>query len=391
MDFGGERVAVIGTGSSGMQAIPVIAAEADHLTVFQRTPNFSVPARNAPMEPDHEAYWKAEYPRLRKIARETAPSGTVYDFARKSALEATDEERQAEFEARWAKGGVNFMHAYNDILRNQASNDHAAEFIRAKIRAIVRDPARAEALLPKGHPVGAKRICVDSDYHATFNRENVDLVDLRRSPIEALTATGLRTTEAAYDFDSIVLATGYDAMTGALLSVPITGRDGRTLGEKWAGGPRAHLGLMMEGFPNLFAITGPGSPSVLVNVMVAIEQHVEWVARCIGDLLARDQVEIEPTAEAEDEWVRHVAELADGTLFPKAASWYMGANVPGKPRVFMVYVAGIGPYRRRCDEIAASGYKGFEITSAPDDRRAGSDRHESQRGDPSPRLQQRAV
>ena len=369
VSFRGERVAVIGTGSSGLQAIPVIAEEAAHLTVFQRTPNFSVPARNAPMDPAHEAYWKAEYPRLRKVARETAPSGTVYDFAVKSALEATDEERLAEFEVRWAKGGVNFMHAYNDILRNQASNDHAAEFIRAKIREIVREPARAEALLPRGHPVGAKRICVDSGYHATFNRANVDLVDLRRTPIEALTADGLRTIAADYAFDSIVLATGYDAMTGALLAVPIEGRGGRTLREHWAAGPRAHLGLMMEGFPNLFALTAPGSPSVLVNVMVAIEQHVEWVARCIGDMRAHGLATIEPTVEAEEAWVRHVADLADGTLFPKAASWYMGANVPGKPRVFMVYVAGIGPYRRHCDEIAASGYTGFILTPAPSRKR----------------------
>jgi cyclohexanone monooxygenase len=362
VSFKGRRVAVIGTGSSGMQAIPVIAEDAGHLTVFQRTANFSVPARNAPMDPAHEQRWKRDYPELRRIAREVAPSGTVYDFAQKSALEADEDERRAEFEARWDKGGVNFMHAYNDILRNQIANDHAADFIRGKIRDLVTDPATAEALTPRGHPVGAKRICVDSGYHATFNRENVDLVDLRAAPIATLTATGIRTVDGVdRTFDSIVLATGYDAMTGALLAVRIAGRGGRTLADKWQDGPRAHLGLMMEGFPNLFAITGPGSPSVLVNVMVAIEQHVDWIARCLSDMAAAGRSVIEPTSAAEDAWTEHVAELADGTLFPKADSWYVGANIPGKPRAFMVYVAGIGPYRRHCDRVAANGYAGMTL------------------------------
>ena len=362
VSFAGERVAVIGTGSSGIQAVPVIAEEAGQLTVFQRTANFSVPARNTPMDPAHEARWKANYPRLRQIAKHEAPSGTVYDFARKSALEATPEEREAEFTARWAKGGVNFMHAYTDILRNRDANDIASDFVRRQIRAMVNDPATADLLTPKGHPIGAKRICVDSGYHATFNRDNVTLHDLRTDPIIQLTESGIRTQTGTQDFDSIVFATGYDALTGALLAIRITGRGGRKLADKWAEGPKSLLGIMIEGFPNLFTITGPLSPSVLVNVIVAIEQHVEWVADCIGWLRDHGKRAIDATLDAETAWGQHVNDLANATLFPQADSWYMGANVPGKPRGFMIYVAGIGPYRRHCDAIAANGYDGFRLT-----------------------------
>ncbi len=361
VDFSGQRVGVIGTGSSAIQSIPIIAAEAAHLFVFQRTPNFSVPARNAPLDPDFERQVKASYADFRRQARESRV-GFVVERSEASALAVTHEERRREYEKRWGRGGLGFTATYVDLLLNKDANDTAAEFCREKIRAAVRDPKVADLLAPKDYPVGTKRMCVDTGYYETFNRENVTLVDIRRTPIEAITPDGLRTREAAYALDSIVFATGFDAMTGALLSIDIRGRGGRTLSDAWAEGPRTYLGLAVAGFPNLFAVTGPGSPSVLSNMIVSIEQHVDWIADCIDRMRAQNHETIEATAAAQEAWVAHVNEIGHTTLYPRANSWYMGANIPGKPRVFMPYIGGVGAYRQICDGVAAKGYEGFTLT-----------------------------
>jgi cyclohexanone monooxygenase len=358
VDFTGQRVGVIGTGSSAIQSIPIIAAQAAHLFVFQRTPNFSVPAHNAPLDPEYERTVKASYAEFRRQARESRV-GFVVERNDKSALEVSDEERTREYEARWQRGGLGFSSTFNDLLISKDANDTAAEFFRAKIRSIVRDPAVAETLVPKHYPLGTKRLCVDTSYYATFNRDNVTLVDLKKTPIETITPEGLRTSEQAYTLDSIVFAIGFDAMTGSLLAMDIRGRDGRTLKDKWAEGPKTYLGVAVAGFPNLFAITGPGSPSVLSNMIVSIEQHADWIADCIAYLREHDRTRIEATAEAESEWVQHVNDVGHATLYPQANSWYMGANIPGKPRMFMPYIGGVGVYRQKCDEVAAKGYEGF--------------------------------
>ena len=360
VDLSGQRVAVIGTGSSGIQAIPVIAEEAAHLTVYQRTPNYSLPAGNAPMAPGYEAEWKRDYAERRRHAR-TTKSGTIYDFGTRGALSVEAEERRREYAARWAKGGANFMQAFNDLAVDEAANDTAAEFVRERIAETVTDPAKAAILQPHDYPIGTKRICLDTRYFETFNRANVDLVDLRADPIEAITPDGVRTGSGARAFDALVLATGFDAMTGALLAIDLVGREGERLADKWAEGPRNHLGLMPAGFPNLFTVTGPGSPSVLSNVIVSIEQHVEWIADCLGYMRDEGYAVIASDREAEDAWVAHVNEVAHRTLYPRAASWYMGANVPGKPRVFMPYIGGVGAYRAHCTSVAARGYEGFAL------------------------------
>jgi cation diffusion facilitator CzcD-associated flavoprotein CzcO len=358
VDFTGQRVAVIGTGSSAIQSIPIIAGQAAHLFVFQRTPNFSVPARNAPLDPEYERGVKANYAEFRRQARESRV-GFVVERSEESALTVAPEDRQREYEKRWRRGGLGFTAAYADLLTNKDANETAAEFFRAKILATIRDAAVAETLMPQDYPVGTKRLCVDTDYYDTFNRDNVTLIDIRNAPIEAITPHGLRTRDVAYALDSIVFATGFDAMTGALLSIDIRGKAGQTLRQKWGAGPRTYLGIAIAGFPNLFAITGPGSPSVLSNMIVSIEQHVDWIADCIAYLREHDLGAIEATVEAEDGWVEHVNEVGNLTLYPLANSWYMGANVPGKPRIFMPYIGGVGVYRQKCDGVAAKRYEGF--------------------------------
>jgi len=351
---------VIGTGSSAIQSIPIIAAQADHLFVFQRTPNYSVPAHNAPLDPEFQRRIKADYLGFRKRNKEM-PFGFGSEFPGREelALEATQEERQEQFEARWERGGLTFMGAFSDLIFAEQANEFAAEFIREKIRESVNDPDVAERLSPR-QVAGCKRLCVDTGYYATFNRPNVTLVDISDAPIDRITAKGLHARGEDFELDSIVLATGFDAMTGALLSVDIRGRSGQTLGEKWAAGPRTYLGLATRGFPNLFTITGPGSPSVLSNMLPSIEQHVNWIADCIGYLGDNGLASIEASSEAEDAWVAHVNELADLTLYPTCNSWYLGANVPGKPRVFMPYL-GFPPYVEKCNEVAAKGYEGFTL------------------------------
>ena len=363
VDFTGQRVGVIGTGSSAIQAIPVIAGQAAHLTVFQRTPNYSIPSRNGPMTPEYEQQWKSDYESLRAEARKSR-TGVLANPNEVSAMAVSEAERQRVYEERWQVGGTYFMAAFDDLATNQASNDTAAAFVRDKIRSIVHDPETAELLAAKDYPIGTKRICVDSSYFETFNRDNVTLVDVREQPIEEITETGLVTGGRSFAFDAIVFATGFDAMTGTLLKIDIQGRGGRTLGEKWAAGPRTYLGLMSEGFPNMFMITGPGSPSVLSNMMVSIQQHVDWVVDGLSYLASGSLETIEPTRGAEDAWVAHVNEVAHQTLYPQANSWYMGANIPDKPRLFLPYIGGVGAYRETCDEIVAEGYKGFRLEAA---------------------------
>ena len=360
VDFTGKRVAVVGTGSTGIQAIPSIARQAHHLTVFQRTPNFSVPANNAPLDPAFEQEVKQNYRELRRKVREN-PFGIRFETNEQSALDVAPEQRQREYESRWQNGGFTFVGAYGDLLYNQQANDTAAEFVRSKIRATVHDPAVAELLCPKDYPIGTKRICVDIEYYETFNRENVTLVDIRSAPIKEVTAKGIRTADAEYELDVIVFAIGFDAMTGALFDIDIRGKSGLPLRQAWADGPRTYLGLAIAGFPNLFIVTGPGSPSVLSNMVVSIEQHVDWIADCLKYLREHEINRIECTREAQDAWVEHVAEIANATLYPRANSWYLGANVPGKPRVFMPYFGGVGPYRQKCDEVAAKQYEGFAL------------------------------
>jgi cyclohexanone monooxygenase len=360
VDFTGQTVAIIGTGSSAIQSIPIIAEQTKHLYVFQRTPNYSVPARNAPLDADYERRVKANYAEFRRQARESRV-GFVMERSEESALSVEAEQRRREYEKRWDRGGLGFSAAYADILTNQDANATAAEFFRAKIRAIVRDPSVADLLVPRDYPLGTKRLCVDTNYYATFNRDNVTLLDLRKDPIEAITPQGLRSRERAYTLDSLVFAIGFDAMTGALLGIDIRGRAGQTLKEKWNAGPRTYLGLSVAGFPNFFMITGPGSPSVLSNMIVSIEQHVDWIADCITYMRAHGRARIEAQPEAQDAWVDHVNEVGHLTLYPRANSWYMGANVPGKPRIFMPYIGGVGVYRQKCDEIVAKGYEGFVL------------------------------
>ncbi|WP_352902235.1 NAD(P)/FAD-dependent oxidoreductase [Mesorhizobium sp. M1340] len=355
-----QNVGVIGTGSSGIQVIPELAAQAKHLYVFQRTSNFSIPARNKPMDPEYENSWKTNYAERRKRAR-SMPAGILCELGDTSALAVSPEQRLNEYERRWAAGGTSFTAAYSDLLRNAEANRTAAEFVREKIRTVVKRPDVADLLAPVDHPIGAKRICADTKYFETFNRENVTLVDIRSNPIHEISPDGITAGSNFHKLDSLVLATGFDAMTGALSKIDIVGREGLTLREKWRDGPNTFLGLMSSGFPNLFIVTGPGSPSVLTNVIVAIEDNVEWIADCIAHLLDVHADYIEATASAEETWMEQVRQAAEGTLYTQAKSWYLGVNIPGKPAVFMPYVGGVPAYQRICEEVAASGYKGFSI------------------------------
>jgi cyclohexanone monooxygenase len=360
VDFTGKRVGVIGTGSSAVQSIPIIAAQAKALFVFQRTATYSVPAHNAPLDPSYEAQVKADYAGFR-ARNSLMPNafGANFPRAETSALDATPEARRQAFERRWQHGGLFFLGAFGDLILNLDANRTAAAFVREKIHAIVRDPKVAALLSPK-QVIGGKRLCIDSGYYETFNRENVHLVDVRDAPIEAITPRGLRTGRQAYALDAIVFATGFDAMTGTLMRINICGRGGRMLREAWNDGPRNYLGLAVAGFPNLFTITGPGSPSVLTNMMVSIEQHVNWIADCIAHLRAHNRATIDARPEAQDAWVAHVNAVAERTVYPLCNSWYIGANVPGKPRVFMPLL-GFPPYVEKCKDVVAKGYEGFVL------------------------------
>ena len=369
VDLAGRRVAVIGTGSTGIQAVTEIAKEADRLSVLQRTPNYSMPAQNGPLPPEQLDEVISTYADRRRFA-ERSEAGVPFPSPTRAALEVDDAERRRIYEEGWLRGGINALsYAFSDFFTDEQANRTAQDFARERIREIVRDPRTAEALCP-AHHIGTKRTCVDTGYFETFNRDNVELVDLRREPLVRITRRGIATAERELDLDVIVFAIGFDAMTGALLDIDVRGADGLALREAWAAGPRTYLGLAAAGFPNLFMVTGPGSPSVLSNMAVSIEQHVDWIAECLVHLRDRGVRRIEPTAAAEEAWVRHVADVAAGTLYPAARSWYVGANIPGKPRVFMPYVGGVGAYRRACDEVAVRGYEGFELAGATTEARA---------------------
>jgi cyclohexanone monooxygenase len=362
VSFAGKRVGIIGTGSSGVQMVPVIAEKAKHLTVFQRTANFSVPAQNEPLTKEVLDEVKRHYGERRARAREAA-TGHYLIANDQSAIEVTDHERDAEFEFRWmgAGGGFRMLRAFNDLMINKQSNTLAANFVKNKIRSVVKDPVKAELLCPKDDlPFGTKRLCVDTDYYQTYNRPNVDLVDVKADPLVEATPAGLRTQSGKeFPLDMIVFATGFDAMTGALKTIDVRGIGGQLLRDKWDHGPRTYLGLAVAGFPNMFILAGPGSPSVLSNMVHSIELHVDWLTDCLQTMRGRGVKRIEAEQKAEDYWVAHVNEVADRTLYPTANSWYMGSNIPGKPRVFMPYVAGVPAYRKIVNEVAQKGYEGF--------------------------------
>jgi cyclohexanone monooxygenase len=360
VEFADKRVGVIGTGSSAVQAIPLIAAEAAQLTVFQRTANFSVPAWNGPLSPEMVSDRKARYELFRRVAR-TTTAGNPWNAREQSVWDATPEQREREFEERYAVGGFCLHSAYSDLFSDPEANELVCEFIRRKIRERVHDPELAELLCPYDHPLGTKRMCVDTGYFEAYNRANVRLVSIRERPIDQISESGLRVGDEEFAFDTIVLGTGFDALTGALLAIDLRGRGGRPLREKWSAGPRSALGLTISGFPNLFTVTGPGSPSVLSNMMVSIEQHVDWIADCIGYLREHGYATIEPRITEEDAWLEHHRAVGDASLYPRAKSWYMGANIPGKPRVLLPYVGGVGAYRASCDAVAERGYAGYVL------------------------------
>ncbi len=361
IDFAGKRVGIIGTGSSGIQAIPVIAETADHLTVFQRTPQYAIPARNHPLDPAEQAEVKADYHRLREQNKtQQGALGARFDWNEGSVLDVEVEEAFKEFEARWEIGGFAFLGAYSDIARTPEANHVAADFVKQKIRETVQDPEVADRLIPTTY-IGCKRLVLDTDYFKTFNRDNVTLVDISENVIDEITPDGVRLTDGTrYDLDVIVFATGYDAMTGSLLRINIQGRGGLPLAEQWYAGPRTYLGLGVPEFPNMFTITGPGSPSVLANMIVCIEQHVDWIGDCIDYMRANGHRHIEATEEATEAWVDHVNLVASYTLYPTCNSWYLGANIPGKTRVFMP-LPGFPDYAEKCEQVAAAGYEGFAL------------------------------
>ena len=362
VDVTGKRVGVIGTGSTGLQLIPQLAKQAQHLYVFQRTAAFSLPGKNRLIAPEEDAQFKESHETLRAKMRMSS-TGTLHLMTDQSPLSLPSEERERMFEKLWDEGGAGLMYYFNDLVVNSAANEMVAEFVRRKIRETVKDPATAEALTPREYPIGTKRICIDIDYFETYNRDNVTLVSLANNSIEEITACSVRTARKNHELDCLVFATGYDALTGALLQIDIRGVAGQSLREKWQAGPRTYLGLASAGFPNLFMVTGPGSPSVLSNMLVSIEQHIDWIAECMKTLRDTHMNFIVPRQKFEDDWVAHVSELANYTLFVRAASWYMGANIPGKPRVFMPYIGGVGVYRQKCAQVAADGYQGFDLSS----------------------------
>jgi cation diffusion facilitator CzcD-associated flavoprotein CzcO len=370
VSLAGKRVGIIGTGSSAVQVLPAIAGEAAQVTVFQRTPAFSVPAWNGPLDDETVRAHKARYREYRELARVTG-GGNPWHTRKQSIFDETPEQRREEFEKRYRLGGFHLHAAYSDLFTNEEANELVSEFVREKIRERVGDPELAELLCPYDYPLATKRMCVDTGYYEAFKRPNVRLVSVKETPIEEITERGVRVAGEEHELDVLVLATGFDAMTGALLRVDIVGRGGRSLRDVWADGPRTYLGLAIAGFPNLFTVTGPGSPSVLSNMVVSIEQHVEFITDCMVYARQLGCTAIEAKPEAQERWVEHVREVGDASLYPRAAdanSWYMGANVPGKPRMLLPYVGGVGEYRRRCEAIARAGYEGFAFTKGRNER-----------------------
>jgi cyclohexanone monooxygenase len=370
VDFSNKRVGVIGTGSSGIQVIQALAGKCRHLTVFQRTAVYVVPAKNHPLTPEMRARVRATYEERRAVSRLTR-FGIAVPFPVESALDATPEERLKKYENAWENSQLlGFRMCYGDILSNEESNETVAEFIRGKIRDTVNNPEVAEKLMPRGFPFGTKRPCLGDTYYSVYNREDVTLVGLKETPIERVVPEGIVTSEGLHELDVLIYATGYDALTGALTHIDVRGVNGRRLTDKWASGAKTYLGLMTSGFPNLFTVTGPGSPGPLANMSMSIEQHVDWIARCMADLREAGIDRIDARPQAEEDWMQHVQDVVAKTLYLKANSWYVGANVPGKPQVFLPYLGGHGNYRKKCDEVAAAGYTGFVLTRANDQETA---------------------
>ncbi len=360
VDFTGQSVAVIGTGSSGIQSIPKIAQQAEHLYVLQRTPNYSMPARNRAVTAEEMSSIVANFPSRRR-ACENSDAGTPLPPATQRAVEVTAEQRRAKYDEGWERGGISALSgAFTDMFGDEVANGYAQDYAREQIRSLVTDPQIADMLSPS-HDIGTKRTCTDIDYYQTYNRDNVDLINVRANPISHITPTGIALHDGVIEVDSIVFATGFDAITGALADIDIRGRADVPLSAAWANGARAYLGLQVVGFPNMFLITGPTSPSVLSNMAISIEQHVDWVVDCLAYMRDNGHATIEPTNTAQDEWMRHVTELANATLYPRAHSWYVGTNMDGRERAFTIYIAGCGPYREECDQVVADGYRGFEF------------------------------
>ena len=364
VDFTGQQIGIIGTGSSAIQSIPIIAKQAKTLTVFQRTPNYAVPAWNGPMDKNYEAEIKADYPGFRAKAR-ARPTGFYFPFNAKPTLDASPDEREKKYEEFWARGGLPFLGAFGDLLFEKEANDTVAEFARRKIRSVVDDPVIADLLCPD-NIFGCKRLCVDSNYYEVYNEPHVKLVDVSKKPIERFTKTGVIANSIEYELDAVVCATGFAAMTGSFDKIKIIGREGLTLSKKWEAGPRTYLGLSTVGFPNFFMITGPGSPSVLANMIPSIEQHVDWMVDCISHMRDVGADTIEPTLSYEDDWVDHVNAVSEISLRSTCSSWYVGANIPGRPRVFMPYIGGFPVYVTKCNEVMTNGYEGFVLKGAED-------------------------
>lgn len=365
LDLSDKNVAVIGTGSTGIQMIPLLAAQAKHLTVVQRTPAFCVPARNQDWTEARLDYWRDNFRDLRQMARNTR-AGVLHEYGLLPAAAVRPEDRIADLERRWIKGGPNVLYGFSDLLRDEETNELVADFLRGKIADAVKDPETAKKLMPYEYPVGTKRVCVGTDYYETYNRENVSLIDLRSEKLQRIEKDGIRTEQGFYPVDVLILATGYDAMTGALLAIDIRTTAGKSLREEWSYGPQTYLGLGIAGFPNMFVVTGPGSPSVFSNMVLSVEHDMEWIAGCLEYLRGKGYPSIEADPQAQEEWMDHVDEVASGTLLNKAASWYRGANVEGKPQKFMPYVGGVNTYQQKCRDIAANGYEGFVIGGAAD-------------------------
>jgi cation diffusion facilitator CzcD-associated flavoprotein CzcO len=361
VDLAGKRVAVIGTGSSGIQIVPVVAEQAAHLHVFQRTPSFTLPMRNRKLNAEYVSHIKQHYPGLRAVARHSLTGG-VRPISTRPLFSIPPAERDALMEEAWAYGGLRFLGLFSDLLTNREANEVVAEFVRGKIAQTVDDPETARRLTPRGYPIFARRPCLDSGYYEAFNRDNVTLVDCIEDPIVEITETGIRTGTQHVEVDVIIAAIGYDALTGAMLAVDIKGREGRSLKDKWAEGGRSYLGLMIEGFPNLFVIAGPNGPSALANFILLNEQNVDWVCDCIEHMRVTGARAIEADLDAETRWMGKIEALGSRSLYPTANTWYTGANVPGKPRNFPVYIGGFGRYREICSDAAAEDYRGFTLS-----------------------------
>lgn len=363
VDFSGKRVAVIGVGSSGVQVIPELAKQAEELVVFQRTAAYTIPARNRPLYADEISNARRHYKTIMENVR-ASYSGTQTFTAAQTIKESAKESVIPILERNWKLGGNLFVSAFPDMNSDIDSNNLVADFVRGKLNEIVEDPEMARKLTPTTYPIGSKRIITDTDYWATFNRPNVGLVHLPEEPIQRFTTHGIETSEKHYEFDAIVFATGYDNLTGALTRIDLQGRNGQTIKQSWADGVHTYLGIMVSGFPNLFMITGPQSPSVIVNMFSAIEQHVDWLTEAMVTMRDDGQTLIDPTPESEQWWGEQVETAFGYTLYPYAESWYRGANVPGKKKQPLMFVGGLNVYRELCDDVARDNYRGFELASA---------------------------